>query len=582
MNRHSPPHELPRFDRSWDPAGGVSRIGSGEIGGKAQGLLLLREIVEEVQASTDESIDLLVPTFTVIATDVFDAFIVRNDLLGRVNEMSSDERIAHAFQRASLPHEILGDLRALTEKVRWPLAIRSSSRLEDALFRPFAGVYETKMTPNNQPAADTRFQRLVEAIKFVYASTYFSAARDYLGTITDCTQTEKMAVIIQEVVGTAHQDRFYPNLSGVGRSFNFYPMGDIGREDGIVDLALGLGKIIVDDGVSYPYAPSQPKRPPPFASAGDRLRNTQTEFWAVNMGRPPVFDPTKETEYLVRANIADAEYDGVLRYLASTFDPASERIWPGVGRDGPRILDFAPLLLLEEFSFNDAISKLLIACRVRLERDVEIEFAMTFPGARKEGRPRLGCVQVRPMVTPEEKVVVDSAELEAANLLLSSSRVMGNGVVDQIKDVIYVRPDHFSFDRTQEIAEQLAILNSKLVARQRPYLLIGFGRWGSSDPWLGIPVKWGQVSGAKAVVEATSKTRLVEASQGSHFFHNITSFGVSYFHVGSSTDAGIQWDWLESKPAEFESEILRHLRLENPLLVKVDGRSGIGGIWFSE
>ena len=277
---------IPLFDRVWADSGGVSRIGSGDIGGKAKGLLELRELLAGVQVTDFEPIEIVVPTFTVIGTDVFDAFLERNDLSGLATSGESDERIAHAFQAATLPSEVLGDLRALTERVTWPLAVRSSSRLEDALRRPFAGVYETKMIPNNQPDANSRFKKLVEAIKFVYASTFFLGAREYLETIPDRTDDEKMAVIVQDVVGARHQQRFYPNLSGVVRSFNFYPLGDIPRENGIVDLALGLGKTIVDDGVAYSYVPSHPRRPPPFSSARDFLQNSQTKFWETARLRP--------------------------------------------------------------------------------------------------------------------------------------------------------------------------------------------------------------------------------------------------------------------------------------------------------
>jgi hypothetical protein len=574
---------VPAFDRSWEPSGGFSRIGTGEIGGKAGGLLLLRDVLRsEIDPSTAPDIEITVPTLAVLATDAFEAFLARNGLHEIARSEESDERIARAFQKASLPTEVLGDLRALTERIRWPLAVRSSSRLEDALFRPFAGVYETKMTPNNQPDAGSRFQKLVEGIKFVYASTFFRAARDYVRTLPGPDHDEKMAVIIQDVVGVRHQDRFYPHLSGVARSFNFYPSGDAPREDGVVDLALGLGKTIVDDGVSYPYVPSRPKTPPPFASPRDLLRNSQTEFWAINMGKPPAFDPIRETEYLIRCNLTDADYDGTVRYLASTYDPASERLSPGTGRPGPRILDFAPLLILEEFSFNAAVSAALGACRRALGCEVEVEFAMTIPRAREGGKPRLGFVQARPMVTSDEEVDIDPAEFRTPNLLLVSDRVMGNGIARDTRDVVYTRPQSFNLAKTRTLADELARVNSQLLAEKRPYLLIGFGRWGSSDPWLGVPVKWGQVCGARAVVEATLPERVIEASQGTHFFHNISSFGVSYFHVSRDADPGIRWDWLDAMEAERETELVRHVRLEKPLVIKVDGRMGRGGIWFPD
>ena len=571
---------VPPFDRTWSVTGGFSRIGEGEIGGKARGLAVLGRALAEADLPGAEEIEIAVPTLTVLGTGVFDDFMERNHLHAVVETEDRDGSIAAAFQRASLPTEILGDLRSLTEQVTTPLAVRSSGLLEDALLRPFAGVYETKMTPNNQPDANTRFEKLVEAVKLVYASTFFGTARDYLRTVPDGTRTEKMAIVIQNVVGARHGDRFYPHISGVSRTFNYYPSGGAPREDGVVELALGLGRIIVDEGISYAYVPSRPRVPPPFASVTEQLRNSQNGFWAINMGRPPAFDPLAETEYLVRAELADAEYDGTLRHVASTFDPASERLLPGTGRPGPRVLTFAPLLDREEFPVNRVVRGVMERLREFLEGDVEIEWAMTFPGPREPGKPQLGLVQVRPMAVSRKPVVIDEAELRSDALLLGSDHVMGNGIARSVRDVVYTPPATFDPGRTREVAAELGRINASLVAEGRPYVLIGFGRWGSQDPWLGIPVKWGQIAGARAIVEATLPDRAIDASQGTHFFHNLSAFGVSYFHVGHHAAPAIAWDRLESRPAESGTSLLRHVRFEEPLTIKVDGRTGRGGIWL--
>jgi hypothetical protein len=566
---------VPRFDRSFFTSDErITRIGEGALGGKARGLLLAREVLRQIEPSP--GFQVAVPRMVVIATDVFDAFMERNALDAVADSDRPDDRLALAFQRAELPVEIVGDLRALVETAHTPLAVRSSSLLEDALYRPFAGVYETKMSPNNQPDADTRFRKLAEAVKLVYASTFFPGARGYRRATGEGEQGEKMAVIIQEVVGRRHGDRFYPDVSGVGRSYNFYPTGAARPDEGVVSLALGLGKTIVDGGQCWSYSPAHPSAPPPYGSAGDLLDNSQTSFWAVNMGRPPDYDPIAETEYLLRGSLSDAEEDGSLRHVASTYDARSDRLSPGVGVPGPRALTFAPLLVLRQRPLNELLKALLAACERALECPVEIELALDLEPETAE----LGFLQVRPMVVSHERVDVAEADLEGPGLLLASRRAMGNGRVDTIQDVVYVKPDDFEARFTPAIAAQVEGLNRRLLDEERSYLLIGFGRWGSSDPWLGIPVSWAQVSGARVIVEATLPGMDVEPSQGSHFFHNISSLGVAYLTVPHRAQSPIDWAWLEAQPSVAETDHVRHTRLARPLLVRIDGRVGLGAVWW--
>jgi hypothetical protein len=532
---------------------------------------------QAIDPSLYPAVELNVPTMAVIATGCFNQFMERNRLWDLRFDQLTDDRIGHAFQRAHLPAELLGDLRALSQQVKTPLAIRSSSLLEDALDRPFAGVYATKMIPNNQFDVDTRFRRLVEAIKFVYASTFFREARDYMRTTGRYPTEEKMAVIIQEVVGRKHGDRFYPYLSGVARSYNFYSIRPARPEDGVVNLALGLGKTIVDGGVAWTYSPAYPKKPPPFGSVNELLRGTQTEFWAVNMGKPPAYDPVSEVEYLTRANMKDAEADDVLRFVASTYDSARDRVIPGVGARGARILDFAPLLVLEYFPLNELVRALLRSSEEALEAKVEIEFAVTIEQPRgEEAKLRLGFLQVRPMVVSEDVVEVSAEDLSDAAAIIASDMVMGNGIEEGIHDVVFVRPETFSLMQTPVIAEHLEAINRELVRERRPYLLIGFGRWGSSHASLGIPVDWSRISGAKTVVEATLPTMNVELSQGSHFFHNLSSFRASYFMVRHDGPFPINWEWLNQQPVARETEFVRHVRPSAPLSIRVDGRSARG------
>jgi hypothetical protein len=576
--------EVPRFERScFDSACPFSRIGQGEIGGKAHGLVTADRIIRSEFGETSESrIDVRIPRFVILATDVFEAFLERNELDESMLSDLTDDRIAHRFQRAEFPMDTVGDLRAIAEVVKSPLAVRSSSLLEDALFHPFAGVYETKMTPNNQHDPGERFRKLIEAIKLVYASTFFEAARTYVQAIGKSIRDERMAVIIQEVVGLRHDDRFYPSLSGVCRSYNFYPTGGATSEEGVVDLALGLGKTIVDGGLAWFYSPSLPRISPPYSSVGDLMRLTQRKFWAVNVGKAPSYDPTAETEYLVESELDVADYDGALTQVASTYRAESDRLSPGVGPDGPRVINFAPLLVLESYPLNEVLVRLLAASERVIGQPVEIEFAMNFPAGRDAPPAELGFLQVRPMVVSTECISIEDDELVRDDLLLSSTRVMGNGNLEVIRDVVYVKPEPFESRHTMAIASQLERINRPLLTEDRPYLLIGFGRWGSSDPWLGIPVNWGQICGAKVIVEATLPTMAVEASQGSHFFHNISSFQVSYFTVSHNAEKGIDWSWLDAQEVIEDEEFVRHARLKKPLLVKVDGRSSHGAIWHPE
>lgn len=572
--------DLPAFDRRFlEGLQRLTRIGSGSIGGKAAGLVFIRDVLAStIKPGAFPGIDVRVPTMTVIGTDLFDQFVAQNGLATLPVEDLSDERIAHAFQRGELPPALVGDLRALVEKMRLPLAIRSSSLLEDALFRPFAGVYATKMIPNNALGPDVRFKRLAEAIKFVWASTWFREARDYIRATDRSPSEEKMAVIVQEVVGLARGPRFYPDVSGVARSYNFYPAAGARPEDGVVDLALGLGKQIVDGGVAWTYAPATPRKAPPFGSVREMLTQTQTQFWAVGLGAPNRYDPASEVEFMEQGDLRDAENDGALRYVASTYDPQRDRLLPGVAAKGPRVIDFAPLLQLEEFPLNGLVRALLLASERAADAKVEIEFALTVSAPR--GLPahaRLGFLQVRPMVVSAQEVDVTAGDLGDSAALLASDRTMGNGE-DRAGVVVYVRPERFDVMDTREIAEELGAINRQLVEAREPYVLVGFGRWGSSQRTLGIPVNWAQIGGARAIVESTLPEMNPEPSQGSHFFHNLSSFRVSYFMLRHDGPHRIDWNWLAALPAVAETDHVRAVRTPAPLTIRVDGRTGRGVI----
>lgn len=559
----------------------MTRVGPGAIGGKAAGLdLVRREVLADLPPSCTDSFVIDVPRLVVLTTDVFDAFVAQNDLLSLPYADMRDDRIAHAFQQADLPPRWIGDLLALVTHVHQPLAVRSSSLLEDALEHPFAGVYATKMIPNNQQDPDRRFQLLVQAIKFVYASTFFREARAYQRSVGVAVGEEKMAVVVQEVVGGRFGDRFYPHVSGVARSWNAYPTGRATPEEGVVNLALGLGKQIVDGGLSWIYCPAWPSAPPPDAGPADRLRNSQPRFWAVNMGTPPLPDPIRETEYLSEADLATAERDGVLDALVSTYEPGSDRLRPGLQPGGPRLLDFAPILQYDVVPLNDLLRELLARGQRAAGGPVEIEFAVSLPGGGQ--RPRFGFLQMRPMRIVEEAVTVTDEDLADPRVLLAATRALGNGSRDDIADVVYLRPAAFAARLTPRIAAELETFDRRLADEGRPYLLIGFGRWGSSDPWLGVPVAWSQIGGARVIVETTLPDMEPELSQGSHFFHNLISFKVLYLSLWHRAGESVAWDRLDALPARHETELIRHVRLARPLDVRVDGRHGRGVVILHE
>ena len=579
----TPSRDLPLFRRQSQSSGErITRIGQGAVGGKASGLLRVhRGILPRFSAEEFPQVEVNIPTLTVVTTEVFDAFMARNGFDLEALSREPDDRIAHAFQRAEMPAEFIGDLRDLAAQSRAPLAVRSSSLLEDDLEHPFAGVYATKMIPNNQPALDLRFRRLIEAIKFVYASTFFRAARSYLAEVGREGADEKMAVIIQEVVGQRLGDRYYPTLSGVARSYNYYPTGHAQPEDGVVNLALGLGKTIVDGGLCWTYSPAYPKSPPPFAGTRELLQNTQTRFWTVHIGAPPLPDPIRETEYLRHQELSASVEDDTLRHLVSSYDPSSDRVYPGQAAQGPFVLDFAPLLSLRVIPLNDLVVRLLGHAREELETPVEIEFALNLD--RKKGVPaRFGFLQVRPMMVSDEEVEVSSEDLTGPKVLLASTRAMGNGERGNLCDVVYLKPKAFDAKATRQIAKEVAELNQGLVDDRRAYLLIGFGRWGSSDPWLGVPVEWGQITGARVIVEATLPEMNPDLSQGSHFFHNMISFKVLYFSVPHQRGGPIDWSWLERQQIVAETPFVKHVRTASPLTVRADGRRRRGVVYHDE
>ncbi len=577
--------KLIQFDKNFFKSENqISYIGNGSEGGKAKGLTFINDvIISEVNTEEFHNTEIGIPKLIIIRTDVFDAFIKDNELHDIAFSETSDNKIAQAFLDAQLPDEILSDLKTIISSFNDPLTIRSSSLLEDNMYEPFSGIYSTKMISNNQPGLDTRFKNLVIAVKYIYASTYFKAAKDYMKATKHKIEEEKMAVMIQEVIGTRFNDSFYPEISGIARSYNYYPVGKAKPEDGTVNLALGLGKTIIDGGSTWAYSPVYPKISPPFGAPDEMMEHTQTGFWAISMEEPKILDPLKENEYLIHRSLIDAEKDGSLKHIVSTYDSSSDSIKIGLESKGPRILTFAPVLVHNIVPINNLLKKLVKVCEKALNAPVEIEFAISFSKDKEsECNYRFGFLQVRPMAVTSKVIRISQDELVDDNVFTASENVQGNGEINTIQDIVYINVETFDTKFTKQMAEEIESINKKMIDENRPYLLIGFGRWGTSDPFAGIPAVWGQVSGAKAIIEATFENVYIEMSQASRFFQNLTSFKTFYFSIPFAGNYSIDWDWLTEQQLIEETRFVNHVRTEKPIYIKVDGRSGKGVILKSK
>ncbi|MCR4428911.1 MAG: hypothetical protein NUV68_06220 [Caldiserica bacterium] len=559
------------------------RMGGGSLGGKARGLVFFDKVLaSNFDFSKFPQVKIEIPRTLVLGTDIFEEFLESNKLIPLAYEESSDIRLATAFLNSSLPPTVLGDLRNFIREVKTPLAIRSSSLLEDALYHPFAGIYYTKMIPNSFPELDYRFLSLVNAIKLVYASTFFQNAKTYLKSTNNQIQEEKMAVIIQEVVGEKRDKRFYPDFSGVAKSFNYYPFGGSKPEDGIVNIALGLGKTVVEGEASYSFVPRYPKTPPAYNSIEDLLSRSQRTFYAIDLN-PMVSKPfTEEDQYLLKLGLDEAEKDGVLKFLASTYSPGEDRLSPGVSGKGPRVLNFPLILSGTIFPFAETLVSLLQLAEDSLGSPVEMEFACKITG---DGTTSLylGFLQLRPMMGRGEMVEIDPENLNSSRVLCFSRKVLGNGILDDIKDLVLVKRENFDPSLTPQIAREVGIINRELEGEGKPYVLIGPGRWGSADPWLGIPVRWEEISGVKTIVETPFSGIEVEPSQGSHFFHNLSALKIGYFTVSlKKEESWMDFQFLDRASSMKETKYLKHYRFDHPLLIKMDGRKCWGVIFKPE
>lgn len=564
-----------RFDRYSN----FARIGDGSLGGKGRGLAFIDNMVKRhAEFEEFENASVVIPKTVVLCTDIFDEFMDMNQLYQVALSDADDENILRAFLRAKLPDRLVEDFFAFFDVVKSPIAIRSSSLLEDSHYQPFAGIYSTYMIPYLTDKYEM-LRMLSDAIKGVYASVYYKDSKAYMQATSNVIDQEKMAVILQEVVGTQYGDRFYPSISGVARSINYYPINDELAEEGTVSLALGLGKYIVDGGLTLRVCPYHPDKVLQTSEMEMALRETQTRFYALdlkNMGQNFSLD---DGFNLLKLPVKEAENDGSLNYIASTYDPYDMVIRDGIYPGGRKVITFANILQHDVFPLARILQLVQKYGQGEMRRPVEIEFAVNLNAAEKKGVFYL--LQIRPMVDMKADLNEDLDAIPEDQLLLKSVNSLGQGIMDDIQDVIYVKTEGYSASNNQLIAYDIEKLNKRFLDEGKHYILIGPGRWGSSDTWLGIPVKWPNISAARVIVEAGLTNYRVDPSQGTHFFQNLTSFGVGYFTINAYMNDGLyNQELLNSMPAVEETKYLRWVHFDKPLAVKMNGKKKIGVVSF--
>ena len=550
------------------------KIGTGSLGGKARGLAFFSNLLHRVSAFHKKfpEIRISIPQTLVITTEGFDAFVEENSLRGLSKQNLPDEEIAAAFRGAVFPQWIADHLRHYLSKVHYPLAIRSSSLLEDAQFRAYAGLYRTYMLPNDHLDTEQRLRQLIDAIKLVYASTYFQDPKAFARRVGHRTEEEKMGVIIQQLVGERYGDYFYPAISGVAQSHNYYPFSKMKPGDGIATIALGLGKTVMEGEKALRFSPRYPQLLPQLSTVSDILENSQRYFYSLKMGGPYPDLGVSEDANLAKREISDADREPPMKMLASTYLPNEGRIRDSAHAEGHRVLTFAQVLKYDFFPLAALLTEVLDIGQVGMGCPVEMEFSINLC-RQSDCVPEFSILQLRPMTARAELDQVNISEDDVARALCRSTHALGNCERSDLSDIIFVKQESFDPGRTPNIAQQIGRLNAKLVDENRKYLLIGPGRWGSADRWLGIPVSWSDICGVSAIVETTSPKLKAEPSQGSHFFHNITSLGITYITVSNSGADHLDWDWLEARPRTEDLQYVAHVRLDRPMQLKVDGRN---------
>ncbi len=560
-----------------------TRVGGGSIGGKARGLSFINYLIHTLDIRNKfEDTEISIPPLLVLGTEIFDDFMDKNSLTEFALRTDDDNQLVKKFIKAEyFPDDIIESLFEFLSVVNTPIAVRSSSLLEDSQGQPFAGVYETIMLPNNDADINVRFGHLLQAIKRIYASTFFSSAKKYIMMTTYRLEDEKMAVIIQTLSGAEHNRKFYPEISGVARSFDFYPTPPIKASDGIAAVGLGLGRVITDGGNVVRFCPKYPKHLIQFYDVEKTLKYSQRNFYALDLKRVKNVRIISENTFISEFDLQIAYKDGTLNQTGSTYSLQNHSIYDGVSREGVKLFTLAPILKFSAFPLADILDMLLKLGRWGMGSPVEIEFAVNLSKS-EVGKKQFSVLQVRPLVITDETFDLDMNEFDPADILCSSTKALGNGRIEVIKDIVFVDKENFERAESRSAAKEITEFNSKLVKEGRPYLLIVLGRLGTLDPWLGIPVTWENICGAKVIVETNFDDMIVEPSQGSHFFQNLTSFQVGYFTVDEKRGEGfLNYDWLQAQNLE-KGHFVHRIKLENPLTVLIDGKKNAGVILKSE
>jgi DNA-binding NarL/FixJ family response regulator len=571
---------IAKFDKSsYDEYQVFSRIGDASIGGKARGLAFINRIIKTHKLFNKfPDVLITIPRTVVLSTDIFDEFMDHNNLYTVALSDLSDDELLNRFLNAELPGRVYQDFYAfLTVSRNHPIAVRSSSKLEDSHYQPFAGIYSTYMIPRH-PDNKVMVKMISDAIKEVYASVYYRGSKAYMTATANVIDEEKMGIILQEVCGNRHGDIFYPTLSGVAQSINYYPIGSEKAEDGIANIAFGLGKLIVEGGLSLRFSPRHYKKILQLSSVETALRDTQKEFRALDLRIDSFVPSTDDGVNILKLGVSDINNEGAMKYVASTFDYNNNILRDGISQPGKRIITFANVLQNKLFPLADILNTLLDQGQYEMNNPIEIEFAAnleTPPGAPKI----FNFLQIRPIVHTDETSVISLANIKPDETIIYSESALGNGVFKGIHDIVYVRPESFNPAKNKDIAFDIERINSEFVKQGSGYVLIGPGRWGSTDPWLGIPVRWPQISAARIIIESGLKTYRIDPSQGTHFFQNLTSFRIGYFTINPYIREGsYDVEFLNSMEASYEDEHLRHIRFEKPLEIMVDGKGHKGVI----
>ena len=559
----------------FDEYSNFARIGDGSLGGKGRGLAFIGAMVKRYPKLESDNFAVNIPKTVVICTDIFDEFMETNELYPVALGDADDETILRYFLRASLPSRLIEDLMAFFDVVKSPIAVRSSSLLEDSHYQPFAGIYSTYMVPKIEEKYDM-LRTVSDAIKAVYASVFYKDSKAYMTATSNLIDQEKMAIVLQEVVGSRYNDHFYPTMSGVARSLNFYPIGNEKAEDGIANIALGLGKYIVDGGQTLRFSPRHPHSILQMSTMDFALRETQTRFYALDLKNMAEAFSVDDAFNLVKLGLKEADAEGSLKYIVSTYDPYDQIIRDGYYPGGRKILSFVNILQHDVFPLADTLDQILRIGQQEMGRPVEIEFAVNMDPS-DHTRATFYLLQIRPIVDNKEIMDEDLSLVKNEETILSSTSVLRHGIVGDVQDIIYVKTGAFNSSNNQLIAYEIEKMNRSFTDQEKGYVLVGPGRWGSSDSWLGIPVKWPHISNARVIVECGLENYRVDPSQGTHFFQNLTSFGVGYFTVNPfKGDGWFDEAFLNAQPAVEETEYLRHVHFDAPITIKMDGKKSLG------